>query len=419
MRLSLRSAFVFALSAVVSVLASPLLADEAAPELLRDADLAHRSLDLQQQRFFYDFIDSPTVERSRLVRLADVRIAELSQARLSLFPGEEVKVERSWVEERGQEDYTWVGTIPGHATQVILVVHGDNVTGSVVDGDRHYALRPLGGGLTVVAQLDPKAFPQDHPEGAYEILEAEAGPVTASLMERPLQTPASGQQALVERACSYVDVIVAYTNTAASQVSDIYGLTQLAVAETNQSHINSGVYHQIRLVHFYNTNYNDSSNMTTNRDRFRINGDGYMDEIHGKRNTYGGDVAVLMQGSSGSSCGIAAAIYASSSTAFAVVAHPCATGYYSFGHEIGHLHGARHNTQADPTNTPYAYGHGYYYTPADWRTVMSYDCPGGCTRLPYWSNPSVTYGGVPMGTTSTNDNERVLDNTSCRLAGFK
>ena len=57
--------------------------------------------------------------------------------------------------------------------------------------------------------------------------------------------------------------------------------------------------------------------------------------------------------------GQADAIYADASSAFAIVDYDCATGYYSFGHELGHLQGARHDPNNDPTSTPFAYGHGY------------------------------------------------------------
>jgi hypothetical protein len=116
---------------------------------------------------------------------------------------------------------------------------------------------------------------------------------------------------------------------------------------------------------------------------------------------------------------LASAIGATSSTAFAAVYHGCATGYYSFGHEIGHLQAARHDPNNDPTTTPYAYGHGYQYAAGNWRTIMAYNCSGGCTRINWWSNPNKTRGGVPMGTASQSDNTRVLNITSPIMANFK
>ncbi|NVJ61865.1 MAG: VCBS repeat-containing protein [Gammaproteobacteria bacterium] len=50
---------------------------------------------------------------------------------------------------------------------------------------------------------------------------------------------------------------------------------------------------------------------------------------------------------------------------------------------------------------------------------MSYDCPGSCTRLPYWSNPNVQRSGVAMGTSSQSDNARVLNQTRVTVSNFR
>lgn len=60
------------------------------------------------------------------------------------------------------------------------------------------------------------------------------------------------------------------------------------------------------------------------------------------------DIGVFVIDNS-SYCGLASGIDSTASTAFVAVHYDCMLGYYSFAHEIGHLHGARHNTQADVT----------------------------------------------------------------------
>src|SRR5207237_4622577 len=117
-------------------------------------------------------------------------------------------------------------------------------------------------------------------------------------------------------------------------------------------------------------------------------------------------------------CGLADAIMATASTAFAVVHYDCATGYYSFAHELGHLMGARHDVHHDSSTTPFAYGHGYEHPSSTasqvFRTIMAYACdaPAVCNpRIQYWSSPSVTYAGIATGTAATNDNVRVLNGT--------
>ena len=143
-----------------------------------------------------------------------------------------------------------------------------------------------------------------------------------------------------------------------------------------------------------------------------------MDNLHALRNQNAADVAMIVLNNS-SSCGLASAIGANASTAFAAVARACTTGYYSFAHEIGHLQSARHDPAADPTNRPYAYGHGYRSPTSAWRTIMAYNCNAGCPRINYWSSPNRTYGGQAMGTATRSDNARVLNTTRGRLAAFR
>ena len=45
----------------------------------------------------------------------------------------------------------------------------------------------------------------------------------------------------------------------------------------------------------------------------------------------------------------------------------------------------------------YSYSYGYQDPDENFRTVMSYNCPGGCTQIEYFSNPNVTYMGDPTG----------------------
>jgi len=42
----------------------------------------------------------------------------------------------------------------------------------------------------------------------------------------------------------------------------------------------------------------------------------------------------------------------------------------------------------------------------------------GCTRVQYWSNPNVTYSGVAMGTTATNNNSRVWNERATTIMAF-
>jgi hypothetical protein len=288
---------------------------------------------------------------------------------------------------------------------VMLVRNGDKVTGNVRVLGQLYKIRPLHDARHLVVEVDENAMPLDHPPADYRKLFQDAAPM-------PADTKAVNANTVIR-------VLVNYTASAASASGDINGLINLAVAESNQGYTNSGVQITLQLAAKSQVTYTQSGNFNTDLTRYRGTSDGYMDTIHSQRNTNTADVAVLLINNS-SSCGLASAIGATAATAFAAAHWDCATGYYSFAHEIGHLQSARHDPANDPTNTPYAYGHGFQSTAGGWRTIMAYACSSTtCTRINYWSNPNKTYGGRAMGTASRNDNARVLNNTRATVAGFR
>jgi hypothetical protein len=240
----------------------------------------------------------------------------------------------------------------------------------------------------------------------------------------PQQPPQSPKKSVANPGAAkgevVIDVIVAYTKKAASYYADVKReLVELAIEEANESFRMSSLGHvKLRLVHAYETNYvEDDGEHFQHVWRFADKGDGYMDEIHGLRDKYRADVAVLVVDDA-SGCGLATRVYADAEEAFVVVHHECAATSYSVAHEIGHIIGARHDLSMDKNMLPFAYGHGYV-NGTKWRDIMSYKAScNGCPRLPVWSNPKVLIKGEPAGTPQL-DNARVIAEQAARVAAFR
>ena len=284
----------------------------------------------------------------------------------------------------------------------ILVERDGTVTGTVRYEGTLYRIRSVGNGAHSVEQINEDVY-KDH---ADDYVEPQSAAFDASA------------QATTLAANPVIDVLVVYTSKAASLSGNISALIDLAETETNNGYSTSGVNASINVVHTAQVSYTEHSNSETDLNRLAATNDGYMDEVHTMRDTYGADMVVLVHDTNGY-CGQADAIYANASSAFAIVDYDCATGYYSFGHELGHLQGARHNPENDPTNSPFSYGHGYQDPNGNWRTVMAYNCSSGCTRQLFWSNQNRTYGGTATGTSSRSDNTRVLNETAATMAAFR
>ena len=203
-----------------------------------------------------------------------------------------------------------------------------------------------------------------------------------------------------------IDVIVAYTKQAADHYLDIkVELIDLSIEETNASFRRSNLAHiRLRLVHAYRTDYAEEGTHFDHVWQFADKGDGYMDEIHGLRDAYRADVAVLIVDDS-KGCGLATRVEADADEAFAVVHHQCAAANYTLGHEIGHLIGARHELS--------------YVNGTEWRDIMGLgESCGGCVRVPVWSNPAMLIKGEPAGTPALG-NARVIAEQAARVAAFR
>lgn len=331
----------------------------------------------------------------------------------------EAKPSRSVV--RAENDLTWYGTVDGApgipAGDAVLVVRDKNVTGTVRTGTETYQIRALGGGLHAVSKVDPKGLPPDHPPSFDEKTTKPADDGTSGDVNGGAAAD-HADQPNAAAGTREVEILVAYTPAVDTAVADVPGLIRLAVDVTNQSYVNSGVNVRLRLVGTTMVAYAESDSFDTDLGRFRNRTDGHMDDFHNLKDSTGADVAVLFT-TNPEACGLASAIMALPDEAFAAVNHGCAVDNYSFGHEIGHLQGARHDRCVDPTDQPYVFGHGYVPPSKTWRTVMAYaNCCASCPRVPYWSNPNVQHQGEATGTT-TEDNARVLNTTALTVAGFR
>jgi hypothetical protein len=366
-----------------------------------------RNLSPEQSSQLSNLQDRATVAEANVVSLSDLTL--LSEGRavtLNVFPGRNIVAANKKVKRDSAGVFTWIGA-PSKTSEspglIVLSVHGGQVTGTIRAGGQLFKIRPIGGGLHAVTRVDESKFPPEHPPDF-------DGGNDGTTNDTPQAQSAESQASQPNDDPELIRVLSVYTSDASDAAGDIHGLVQTAISETNQSYENSNISNaSIRGAGTEQVEYDESGPSFLEHVSYLQNpDDGKLDDVHNLRDRYAADVVVLLVDDS-QACGRAYDIRAQEEGAFAVVYHDCATGYYSFGHEIGHLQGARHDPAVDRKDKPFPYGHGYVDPGDSWRTVMAYgNACSGCRRLPYWSNPDVYYNGDPMGTDDREDNERVL-----------
>ena len=362
------------------------------------------------------------------VDFVDINLAKIFEYEdFSLQLGERnIPIRKERIDVRGINNYVFVGN-NNEGCRVLISVLNDDIQGVIETDHEVYTIETVGKQQYALITVDYSLLR----EGCDDLqvrndrsnFDDVKSPDTDSVAESDEDITSSP---ILRAAAAYdckIRVLVLYTTNAKNSVSNIKNTIQTAVALTNQSFINSQINYRIELVYAGLTNYTESG-FTTDLSRFRISGDGYIDEVHTLRNKYSADVCVLLI-KDPEYCGLAPkpVTGVTAYEAFCVVSthSTCMTTNYSFAHEIGHLLGCDH----DPSNVNgfsfFAYGHGYVNPSKTWRTIMAYQPNSfdNCHRLLYWSNPNVTYGGEPMGTVATYDNARVWNERSNTIMAFR
>jgi len=368
----------------------------AVPPLFRDAGI--------------DPIPEERVVRSHRVKLDPQ--APGDEVRLALSDGVTITARKNRLERHSSTRWVWVGEVVGApGSLVVLACRNDVVIGNVRVGERLWQIRPSGAsGGHAVREVDLRSAGD------------ECGGSVA--MTPPPKRPGSGARHMDGSFDdgSSIDVMVVYTAAAlasAGSVGAMLATIDAGIAESNTALQNSGVATRFRLVNAQSITYAESGAGSTDLDRLQDPADGFMDEVHGWRNTNGADLVVLIVGP----CDVAGMGFLlislqswTEAYGFSLVREVFASGFYSITHELGHNLGCEHN-RANAGSTPmypYAYG---YIAPADaFRTVMSY---GGAPRVGHFSNPGVNYGGQPTGVADSEDNARCIGNNAYTVSNFR
>lgn len=312
------------------------------------------------------------------------------------------KLSSEGIEVRGTDDITWRGKIAREefVGDVVITQRSGFVAGIFFTPEAVYEIVPRGGGHVLV-ELDQSLFPLC--AGGVKGTDAE--------IPRPLG-PAndSGDR---------IDVLVLYTAAVRTSVGgdqQIQTIAQQAIDATNTAYINSKIRQRVRLVGAELTALVETGDFSTELSNLRANS-----AANVRRDALKADLVDMLTNST-AACGIGYLMGAAGgnpNNGYTVTARTCAVGNLSFAHELGHNMASHHNPENGGTPTfPFAFGH---YVNGSYRTVMSYSdpCTAGCTRVPYFSNPSVIFNSQPTGIDNARDNARSINLTADWIANYR
>jgi hypothetical protein len=329
-------------------------------------------------------------------------------------------------------DHHFVGK--SHQGDTLHVLHNNGaMTGSMVLADESviYQFRPDALGTNFVTMTNTADFPLE--EGVHiDTLRngktrqrrrlGQKDVATARTMKN-ITTSTTTQSHRTLQGLSVMDMMVLWTQAAECEnsfmeinsgcelsdqtYSNMQDLINLAIEETNVAFYNSGIPGRLRLVHSYREFGYVESDL---QGALNYIGNGLNTDISALRVQHGADavsIIVSTQKEKGS-CGLGALGYPmpSPDSMFSAVSRDCATGYYSFGHELAHNMGCNHDRGSLQACQSVDTNFGYRDPSGTYRDIMSYDCTAGqcdnvvgndCNRRQYYSNPGLLYGIEKMG----------------------
>lgn len=235
-----------------------------------------------------------------------------------------------------------------------------------------------------------------------------------------------------------VDILVAYTERARQARGDAAGMLahiNQVIAETNAAFEASAVNMQFRLAHAVEVSWDDTASTmsySSSLSALRNATDGFLDQVHALRDQYAADMVSLWvsppPGSGSFTVGMAYVLAnnppGAGGFAFSVVHQGYAGGSSAtFAHETGHNLGLNHDPDNGGANgglVKDAVGYQQKLLDPKFFTIMAYSngCDG-CQAIVQFSNPQVSFQGIPTGVANQNDAAKTLNVVAASAAAWR
>ncbi|HZF08816.1 MAG TPA: M12 family metallo-peptidase [Thermoanaerobaculia bacterium] len=354
---------------------------------------------------------TPGIAAERRVSLDPAALS--GNPRVELLDGKVYDTRRTSLERRGKDDFTWRGKLlleGKEVGQMTLTAYAGHYAATLYTPSGLHQIEPVPGGHRLV-QIDENGLPRCG--GAI------SPPLSGGGGSRAL--PKVGKAA----AAPVMDVLVLYDDAVRQKLGGddaARAYAQQGIDVTNSAYDNSQINARVRLAGSQLISFFEDGKAEDELVSFQAD-----PTAAALRQAASADLVSLLVETMNDACGIGYVMNKDAlgpdfaPYAYNVVRRAC--GFLTLAHELGHNMGCEHdpgNANDTPAEAsyPYAFGHGM---DGQFHTVMAYPsaCPtNACPEIPNFSNPGVSYQGLPTGIAGQRDNHQVINNTAALVASF-
>lgn len=347
-----------------------------------------------------------SVKRDRFVKMHEEQLQPIHPEqfkpgskpalRLNLFDDADYTFVLDKPQVRPKERMVFTGHMEGIAGSMGVLTHSHGtITGIFyIPGQGTFKILPAPNGLHRITETDgSKGLPCGVDDSGQNLIQP-AGPMAASFPQEgvppfvPLNDPPGCD---ASQNPTVVDLAVVYTSSALATMGNTQAMESLidtVISYNNMTYFNSGINVQLELVYSGEINYTESGNINTDLGNLA---NGKIPTVQNIQNSYGADIVSLWVGANDPVMGMA---IIDGNYNVEHILFPESTI-----HEIGHNLGCTHDHVHGPFISPaYAYGGSFTALGVTYKDIMSYMSG---VAVPYFTNPNVTYEGVPTGVSDT------------------
>ena len=400
---------------VATVEATPLAAPSLFSQFVSSSNLAARSTSTEQQ----------------ILKINQTVVNQLVNGELDAitldFQGSAIVFKKTKY-KRNKNTSSWIGNDDTNKNEIVLTFGKDHLFGQISGSGKTILFKPNNNPFETIQ------YSQDSTKEIPLVSDGREEPI--ALLNKSLQIPPAGG---VNNDGSLIDVMVLYTDgMAAAHPGDaINTRIQYLIDLSNLAFTNSNINTQLRLIHSEEVNYADDSPGATSGEAMGVALDdlllnnGVFSDVEYKKNLYGADQVTLLRRFVDEACGLAYVIInGGASYSYSIVHDGSKTdgsGYFcsdtTYIHELGHNLGSVHDRDHSSSSGYFDYSYGYQDPNNLFRTIMSYNCIGGCPTITHFSNPNINYQGNTTGIdelqNDSADNAKGINNRRVAMAGYK